>query len=647
MKHRAILTDVEHTYNESGGYKMRKPFTEECEAVFEQAKKEAMDMGNEYVGSEHILLALVKEYSYLKEQLYLQVTYEQMKQDLFILFGSKQEAKKEQVLVTQIVEDLLMQASLHCEEKIAVKDLCCALLSMKNCVATEVLRRYHVDIERLYHGIYEDGIASLDQCENLKNMARGKENVHLVGREEEMELILSILERKEKANPLLIGEAGVGKSALVECLAHRLKQQQLYVYELDLNSLVAGTKYRGDFEEKIQTMLNLLKQHTNVILFVDEIHQMIGAGKSEGSIDVASVLKPYLARGHFRCIGATTKQEYEHYIAKDRALERRFQVVELKEPSEQQTLAMLKSKQEEYKRYHNVEFQESVLSKMVELCTLYLPNRHFPDKAIDVLDLACVKAKREGTKEVSLDHVQSVVEQISHIPNHNKQILQLKEELFQSIVGHKNTLTEIVLEMEQLHKKAGKHRPLGVWSFIGPYAVGKKTILNKLSQIYFQQEQPFFLNVEMMDHEWKELLFHVHSHPFGMIVIQNITSASKKIKQILQSVLKQGKVIKDGQVISFEHCLFVLLKEEEAFYKPFHFYEQKQETMEEWEAYVDVSFCFEPLTNVQQVEILCKQNDVLPLEAEAMLGVCKDRKTAGKQLKQKSKRKEEKSLFLV
>ena len=172
-----------------------------------------------------------------------------------------------------------------------------------------------------------------------------------------------------------------------------------------MNSLVAGTKYRGDFEEKLQNIIRLLEKYPNVILFIDEIHLMIGAGKSEGSIDVSSVLKPYLARGVIKCIGATTIEEYEMYIEKDRALERRFQIITIREPDVEDTIKMLKAKKKEYEDFHNVKIQEKVLEQIVKYCAYYMPQRKFPDKAIDVLDLACLGAKRQSERSVSEDMV--------------------------------------------------------------------------------------------------------------------------------------------------------------------------------------------------------------------------------------------------
>lgn len=222
--------------------------------------------------------------------------------------------------------------------------------------------------------------------------------------------LVEILLRKEKANPLLIGEAGVGKSALVEALAHKIQSNEIealkgvYIYSLDINALVAGTRYRGDFEERIQKVIELFRDHPNAVLFIDELHQMIGAGKSEGSIDVAGVIKPCLARRELRCIGATTLDEYERYIEKDKALKRRFQCIWLKEPDWLQSVQIVNACRESYSQFHHVEIEESVIAFPVDQTEHALVPGHYPDKALDVLDLCCAHA-RANNCSLSADSV--------------------------------------------------------------------------------------------------------------------------------------------------------------------------------------------------------------------------------------------------
>ncbi|MFR9118098.1 MAG: AAA family ATPase [Merdibacter sp.] len=241
-------------------------------------------------------------------------------------------------------------------------------------------------------------------------------------REEQLELLVEILLRREKANPLLVGEAGVGKSALVEALAQRIEAGEIaalkdhYIYALDINTLVAGTRYRGDFEEKLKKLIAAFRSHPNAILFIDELHQVIGAGRSEGSIDVASVLKPCLARRQLRCIGATTLEEYERHIEKDPALQRRFQCVRLMEPDPQQTRRILMARCEEYAGFHQVEIAGELIPTMIACADYYLPFGHFPDKALDVLDLSCAYARAHAQDKVDEICVREVIASLSQIP---------------------------------------------------------------------------------------------------------------------------------------------------------------------------------------------------------------------------------------
>ena len=346
---------------------MHRNYDEQVERVLKHAKNVAVAMGNNYVGSEHVLLGILsEEESELKSYLANHcVEYEQLYTDCKVLFGL-QDHNEHEIGNTQVVDEILSEAYKLAREqgeaKINLHTLSCALLETPRCVAIELLIRYEIDLEELLN--------TLNQSDELKNMVallninKANKNPHVVSRDAEIELILNILCRKEKANPLLIGEAGVGKSAIVEKIAGMIEENQVppllkgyTIYELNLNSLVAGTKYRGDFEEKLENIIKGVEKNPKTILFIDEIHQIIDAGKAEGSIDVSSVLKPYLARGGIKCIGATTIHEYERFIEKDRALARRFQTVMIEEPKLEKCIAMVEAKLHEYEQFHHVQVE--------------------------------------------------------------------------------------------------------------------------------------------------------------------------------------------------------------------------------------------------------------------------------------------------
>lgn len=361
--------------------------------LLERAQQEAKDMGNMYIGSEHLLLAFAWDtqnplYDKLRKE---HIDYEKIKKDLLVLFGCGK-SKEGEVLYSDTVIEILEKgnrmAMERAEEEMDMDCLLSALLGTKECVASQMLDRYEIDCQKLLTALRHSGYCELDEFKELRRLGVDDKGKQIAGREKELQLMISILLRKDKGNPLLVGDAGVGKSALVEHFAWLLEHQMLpelsssRVYELHLNTLVAGTRYRGDFEEKLQKVLDALMKYPDVILFIDEIHQMIGAGKSEGSIDVSSVLKPYLARGKFRCIGATTMDEYETYMECDRALERRFQLVYMKEPSESETLEMLKKKKKEYEEYHDVNISDDILKYMIEKSAMYLKIASFRIKRL-------------------------------------------------------------------------------------------------------------------------------------------------------------------------------------------------------------------------------------------------------------------------
>ena len=302
---------------------MNLHFDKQAADIMKDAQLQAKEMGNNYIGSEHLLLAIIQDTTTAFSKLLAKqcVFYFQLKEDLMILFGL-QDKEVENIQITQVVEDIVQRSILFAKQRkqklVDADALSIALLQTPSCVAIEILRRYDINTVEILRDLDHGSFCELDDVKELRNLNKAQNNRDIVGREHELDLMISVLSRKDKANPLLIGEPGVGKTALVEKLASMMEEKQVpkdledaVIYELHLNTLVAGTKYRGDFEEKLQNLINLLQKYPNVILFVDEIHQMIGAGKSEGSIDVSSVLKPYLARGVIRCIGATTVEEYE------------------------------------------------------------------------------------------------------------------------------------------------------------------------------------------------------------------------------------------------------------------------------------------------------------------------------------------------
>ena len=549
---------------------MKYRLNTQVSAILDTAREEAREMGNNYVGSEHLLLAILKDTATpLSRLLCAQgVYYFQLKEDLMVLFGLKDQ-DVEELQITQVVDDILERGmSLSSRKQNTMMDvdsLTLALLQTNSCVATEILHRYDVDEEVLLLQMEHGSMSELDKISELRNLNMCGANQDIVGRDAELNFMISVLSRKDKANPLLIGEPGVGKTALVEKLAGMIQQNQVpslkdaCIYELHLNSLVAGTKYRGDFEEKLQNIIRLLEKYPNVILFIDEIHLMIGAGKSEGSIDVSSVLKPYLARGVIKCIGATTIEEYEMYIEKDRALERRFQIITIREPDVEDTMKMLKAKKKEYEDFHTVKIQEKVLEQIVKYCAYYMPQRKFPDKAIDVLDLACVGAKRQSERSVSEDMVRDVIEKLTDIPLASRNRLQeLKTHLETTMVAQKDVIRKLMGQLEWIEQGIISERPLGVWLFLGNQGVGKKTLIHQFNRLYFNQEDMVELDMAALERNLDHNLSKLRRNPYTIVNVTNLHMANEAMLQFLKQGIERGYLERDVQKIDLRHSIIIM-----------------------------------------------------------------------------------------
>lgn len=549
---------------------MKYRLNTQVSAILDTAREEAREMGNNYVGSEHLLLAILKDTATpLSRLLCAQgVYYFQLKEDLMVLFGLKDQ-DVEELQITQVVDDILERGmSLSSRKQNTMMDvdsLTLALLQTNSCVATEILHRYDVDEEVVLLQMEHGSMSELDKISELRNLNMCGANQDIVGRDAELNFMISVLSRKDKANPLLIGEPGVGKTALVEKLAGMIQQnlvpslKDACIYELHLNSLVAGTKYRGDFEEKLQNIIRLLEKYPNAILFIDEIHLMIGAGKSEGSIDVSSVLKPYLARGVIKCIGATTIEEYEMYIEKDRALERRFQIITIREPDVEDTIKMLKAKKKEYEDFHNVKIQEKVLEQIVKYCAYYMPQRKFPDKAIDVLDLACVGAKRQSERSVSEDMVRDVIEKLTDIPLASRNRLQeLKKHLETTMVAQKEVIRKLMGQLEWIEQGIISERPLGVWLFLGNQGVGKKTLIHQFNRLYFNQEDMVELDMAALEHNLDHNLSKLRRNPYTIVNVTNLHMANEAMLQFLKQGIERGYLERDIQKIDLRHSIMIM-----------------------------------------------------------------------------------------
>ena len=426
-------------------------FTEEARKILVNAKKEMMELKHPYVGSEHLLLAILKSKNNVSNKLKnYNLDYDKFKNKVIEILGvgSKQ---SEWFLYTPLLKRIMENSMLDCKEKsseVSVESLFSNILEEGEGVAIRILLSLNVDLDKLYnefsYKIYKPKKKKLLLEELGTDLTNNIDNDPVVGRDEEIKRIIEILSRKNKNNPLLIGEAGVGKTAIVEELSrmislgdvpNNLKTKR--IISLDMATLVAGTKYRGEFEERVRKILKEVEEDDNIILFIDEIHTLVGAGGAEGAIDASNIFKPALARNKLRCIGATTILEYKKFIEDDKALERRFQKVNIDAPNKETVKQILFKLKPIYEKYHNVILSESIIDNIINLSDKYIFDHNQPDKSIDVLDDVCAKVSLKESNELKKykklnKQLQSIIKSKNDAVNSDdfKKASNLKEEEF-------------------------------------------------------------------------------------------------------------------------------------------------------------------------------------------------------------------------
>ena len=460
-------------------------FNEETRKILNNAKKECNLLKHEYVGTEHLMLAILNSTNDISIKLKeYGLTYEMFKNEVINIIGKGN--KLEPVLTyTPLLKKIIENTIIECREfnsdEVNINSIFISLLDESECVAVKILLELNIDIDYLYTEL-NTNIVKLKQTKKLLLDEIGydltKENNNfdpVISREEELKRIIEILSRRTKNNPILVGDAGVGKTAIVEELGkmislgkvpNNLKNKRLI--SLDMASLVAGTKYRGEFEEKLKKIINEVEENNEIILFIDEVHTLVGAGGAEGAIDASNILKPALARNKLRCIGATTKEEYKKFIEPDSALDRRFQKVIIEEPKELKNILM--NLKEVYEKYHKVVIGEDIIDLIIELSSKYIYNRCEPDKSIDILDEVCAKASLKENKEIKKYYdLENEYKKI--IENKNKAILDNDYKKASSVKELENKILE---EMNKLKNKKHKKNNVVTLSDVA-YVVNSKT----------------------------------------------------------------------------------------------------------------------------------------------------------------------------
>ena len=431
---------------------------------------------------------------------------------------------------------------------------------------------------------------------DLTAQARNSELDPVVGRQVEIERVIQILSRRKKNNPILIGEPGVGKSAIVEGLALRIESgeaptlQGRRIVSLDIASMVAGTTYRGQFEERMKTVINELHKHPEIILFVDEIHTIMGAGNAQGSLDAANILKPALARGEVQCVGATTINEYRKTIEKDGALERRFQKVQVQPTSPEETYAALTRLSEVYGTFHKVQYTEEALHACVKLTDRYISDRFFPDKAIDAMDEAGAY-KRQTTTEadstplITESDIAFVVSRMSGVPvqrvaqAETQQLRQMATVLQQRVIGQDKAIETIVkaIQRSRMGLRDPK-KPIGTFFLLGPTGVGKTHLAQCLAEEMFGNRDAI-IRFDMSEYiekhtvsllvgappgyvaheEGGKLTEAVRRKPYSIVLFDEIEKAHPDIFNVLLQVMDEGRLTdRQGHIVDFKNTIIIM-----------------------------------------------------------------------------------------
>lgn len=407
--------------------------------LLKEAEIERYNLHHPYVGSEHLLLAMLKD-SMIKEKLKdYNLTYKKFKEELISIVGipkKNMEINLYTPLLKRIISNALDDAKENNKGEVTASHLLLAMLEEGEGIAIRIMIGLDIDIDSLYdelkvkpNEILNNKLEIMNVGEVLNDKVSNFDRV--IGREKEINSLIEVLLRKKKSNPLLIGPAGVGKTAIVEELARRIKEGEapsslssIVIIDLPMGDLVSGTKYRGEFEERLTKIIKEVIKNKNIILFIDEVHSMVNAGGAEGAINAGDILKPYLARGDIRVIGATTTHEYEKFIAKDKALERRFEIIKVEEPNIEETKEIIKGLKESYEHHHNIKITNENIEDIVTLGNKYLFGRKNPDKTIDLLDSVCAYVKRKNmlikTDKNSINELKKLKKEKEEYVRHNE-----------------------------------------------------------------------------------------------------------------------------------------------------------------------------------------------------------------------------------
>jgi ATP-dependent Clp protease ATP-binding subunit ClpC len=664
---------------------MFERFTDRARRVVVLAQEEARMLNHNYIGTEHILLGLIHEGEGVAAKALesMNVSLEGVREQVTEIIGRGQSAPSGHIPFTprakKVLELSLREALQLGHNYIGTEHILLGLIREGDGVAAQVLQKLGADLNRVRQQVIQllagysgegakagagvgegssggprDGSAILDQFgRNLTQAAREGDLDPVVGRAREIERVMQVLSRRTKNNPVLIGEPGVGKTAIVEGLAQRIIAGEVpetladkHLYTLDLGALVAGSRYRGDFEERLKKVLKEITSRGDIILFIDEIHTLVGAGAAEGAIDAASILKPMLARGELQTIGATTIDEYRKHLEKDAALERRFQPVKVEQPSPEHAVEILKGLRDRYEAHHRVTITDDALVAAVEYADRYIADRFLPDKAIDLIDEAGSRlrirsmttppdlqeidaqvAEARAAKESAIDAqdferaaslrdeerklmerrdrreqewrtegmdtvltvdedvIADVLASWTGIPvvkltqEESEKLLHMEEELHRRVIGQDQALAAVSKAIRRT--RAGlkdPKRPSGSFIFLGPSGVGKTELAKTLAEYLFGKEDAL-IHLDMSEYmekhtvsrligsppgyvgydEGGQLTEQVRRKPFSVVLFDEVEKAHPDVFNTLLQILEDGRLTDaQGRTVDFKNTILIM-----------------------------------------------------------------------------------------
>lgn len=654
-------------------------FTDRAQSAIERARLAATDLGHSYVGTEHILIGIAAEQEGLGAKILRDNGFdaEKLTQMVERSAGRGDPGVPSQGLsprARQVMRLAAEDAKRLGHSYVGTEHILMGILREPDCAGAQTLTALGGDLNKLYTDImcvfdsreYKPRTSSvrpaprrsdtktLDQfSRDLTEAARAGRIDPVIGRDTEIRRVLQILSRRTKNNPALIGEPGVGKTAIAEGIARQLAAGNVpeglrnkRLVSLDLTSMVAGTKYRGDFEDRVKAVLREVNRAGDVILFIDELHSLIGAGSAEGAIDAANIIKPALGRGEIQIIGATTSDEYRKYIEKDAALERRFQPVQVDEPTEEDAVAILRGLREKYEAHHHLKISDEAIHAAVSMSVRYISGRFLPDKAIDLMDEACSRVRMEGAAEpmelrelraqlgrlteekdqavrnqdfelaaqvrdqegkaklelesakrrwesqqkancatVRSEDVAAVVSDWTGIPlqslndDESRRLMSMEDELKRRIIGQDEAVEAVARAVRRGRVGLKEpERPIGSFLFLGPTGVGKTELCRALAQALFGNENAM-LRFDMSEYmekqavskligsppgyvgydEGGQLTEKVRRKPYSVVLLDEIEKANEDVWGVLLQVLEDGRLTDaKGRTADFRNCVIVM-----------------------------------------------------------------------------------------